>query len=157
VGLEVKLYSFVTTTLAACELSHLSWIHNSAFPYDATGWDIHVRCCSVIRSVLFPALWIHNAVSFPMKIQGIFLYKGPSIERVHRRRYRNRVTWVKTCRITLIKIGKSVPLQAWSSSEGSGKLRFLDYVTTAQDGGKVVCLTHRQLLPPTNAAGTHFC
>jgi len=39
--------------------------------------------------------------------------------------------------------GKSVPLQAWSGPEGSRKLRFSDFTTTAQDGGKVVSLTHR--------------
>jgi len=46
------------------------------------------------------------------------------------------------------KEGKSVPLQAWSGPEGSRKLRFPDYVTTAQDGGKVVSLTHRPLFTP---------
>ena len=44
--------------------------------------------------------------------------------------------------------GKAIPLQAWSGPEGSRKLRFPDYMTTAQDGGKVVSLTHRLLLPP---------
>ena len=44
--------------------------------------------------------------------------------------------------------GKSVPLQAWSGPEGSRKLRFPDYMTTAQDGGKVVSLTYRPPLPP---------
>ena len=29
--------------------------------------------------------------------------------------------------------GKAVPLQAWSGPEGSRKLRFPDFVTTAQD------------------------
>ena len=29
--------------------------------------------------------------------------------------------------------GKAVPLQAWSGPEGSRKLRFPDYMTTAQD------------------------
>jgi hypothetical protein len=52
---------------------------------------------------------------------------------------------------------KSVPLQAWSGSEGSRKLRFPDFVTTAQEGGKVVNLTHRPPLPPGNPPGTHFC
>jgi len=42
--------------------------------------------------------------------------------------------------------GKAVPLQAWTSPEGSRKLKFLDFVTTAQDGGKVVSLTHRPLV-----------
>jgi hypothetical protein len=55
------------------------------------------------------------------------------------------------------KRGKAVPLQAWSGPEGSRKLRFLDYMTTAQNGGKVVNLTHRPHLPPGNAPGTQFC
>ena len=50
--------------------------------------------------------------------------------------------------------GKAVPLQAQSGPEGSRKLRFPDFVTTAQDGGKVVSLTHRPPLPPRNTHGT---
>jgi len=42
---------------------------------------------------------------------------------------------------------KAFPLQAWSGPEGSRKLRFPDYMTTAQDGGKVVSLKHRPPLP----------
>ena len=53
--------------------------------------------------------------------------------------------------------GKVVPLQAWSGPEGSRKLRFPDFMTTAQDGGKVVSLPHRPPLPPGNAPATHFC
>jgi len=53
--------------------------------------------------------------------------------------------------------GKAVPLQAWTGPEGSRKLRFPDFVTTAQDGGKVVSLMHRPRLPPGNTPGTHFC
>ena len=44
--------------------------------------------------------------------------------------------------------GKSVPLQDRSGPEGSRILRFTDYVTTAQDDGKVVSFTYRPLLPP---------
>jgi hypothetical protein len=47
--------------------------------------------------------------------------------------------------------------RSWSGPEGSRKLRFPDYMTTAQDGGKLVSLTHRPLLPARNAPGTHFC
>ena len=43
--------------------------------------------------------------------------------------------------------GNAVPLQAWSDPEGSRKLKFPDFTTTAQEGGKVVSLTHRQPLP----------
>ena len=39
--------------------------------------------------------------------------------------------------------GKAVPLQAWSVPEGSRKLRFPDFMTTLQGGGKVVSLTQR--------------
>ena len=53
--------------------------------------------------------------------------------------------------------GKAVPLQAWSGPEGSRKLRFPDYMTTAQDGGKVVSRRHRPPLPQGNTPGTHFC
>ena len=53
--------------------------------------------------------------------------------------------------------GKAVPLQAWSGPEGSRKLRFPDCMTTAQDGGKVVSLTHQPPLHPGNAPGIHFC
>jgi hypothetical protein len=53
--------------------------------------------------------------------------------------------------------GKAVPLQAWSGTEGSRKLRFPDFTTTAQDGGKLVSLTHLPAISPLNSPGTHFC
>jgi hypothetical protein len=43
--------------------------------------------------------------------------------------------------------GKVFPLQAWSCPDNSRKLRFPDYLTTAQDVGKVVSLMHRPHLP----------
>ena len=52
---------------------------------------------------------------------------------------------------------KAFPLQAWSGPEGSKKLKFPDFMTTAQDGGKVVSHTHRPSLLPGNIPGTHFC
>jgi len=53
--------------------------------------------------------------------------------------------------------GKAVPLQAWSGPEGSSKLRSPNFMTTEQDGGKVISLTHRPPLPPGNTPDTHFC
>jgi hypothetical protein len=53
--------------------------------------------------------------------------------------------------------GKAVPLQAWGGPEGCRKLSFPDFMTTVQDGGKVVSLKHRPPLPPGNTTGTHFC
>jgi len=51
---------------------------------------------------------------------------------------------------------QAVPLQARSGPGGSRKLRIPDFVTTAQDGSKVVSLTHRPPLPPVNTPGTHL-
>ena len=68
------------------------------------------------------------------------------------------LTYLKkdTAWIILLKC-KAVPLQAWSGTEGFRKLTFPDFMTTAQDGDKVVSLTHRPPLPPGNTPGTHFC
>ena len=40
--------------------------------------------------------------------------------------------------------GKAVPLQACSGPEGSGKLRFPDYMTTAQDGAAPAAFAPRK-------------
>ena len=53
--------------------------------------------------------------------------------------------------------GKTDPSLAWSGPEDSKKLRFPDFVITAQDGGKAASLTRRPPLPPGNTLGTHFC
>jgi len=55
------------------------------------------------------------------------------------------------------KKGKAVPLQAQSGPEGSRKLSFPDFVTTAQDGGILSALRTGRLYPPRNTPGTHFC
>jgi len=53
--------------------------------------------------------------------------------------------------------GKAVPLKASSGPKGSRNLWFPDFMTTAQDGGRVFSLMHRPPLPPGNTPGTHFC
>jgi len=55
--------------------------------------------------------------------------------------------------------GQLLKLRQLFGPEFSRKLRFSDFVTTAQDGGKFVSLTHTQPLrvPPVNTPGTHFC
>ena len=53
--------------------------------------------------------------------------------------------------------GKAVLLLAWSGPEGSRKLSFPVFMTTAQDSGKIVSFPHQPPLPPGNAPGTHFC
>jgi hypothetical protein len=60
------------------------------------------------------------------------------------------------CTVHLLVI-KAVPLQAWGGLEGCRKLRFPDFLTTAQNDDKVVSLTHRPHLPRGNTPGIHFC
>ena len=50
--------------------------------------------------------------------------------------------------IILIHLKVISPITGPRCPEGSRKLRFPDYVTMAQDGGKVVSLTHRPLYTP---------
>jgi len=52
--------------------------------------------------------------------------------------------------------GKAVPLQACSDSEDSMKLRFPDFMTTAQNGGKVCQPYAPAAFTPGNATGTPF-
>jgi len=66
--------------------------------------------------------------------------------------YRNIINWIQSHLVGK----KAVPLQARKGPEGPRKLRFPDFVTTAQNASKVVSLTHRPPLPPGNIPGTHF-
>jgi len=43
--------------------------------------------------------------------------------------------------------GKAVPLQAWTGPEGSRKLRLPDFVTKAQDSGRLSALSTGRLYP----------
>jgi hypothetical protein len=48
---------------------------------------------------------------------------------------------------TFLVYGKAVLLQAWTGPEGSRKLRFPDFVTTAQNGGRLSALGTGRLYP----------
>jgi hypothetical protein len=52
---------------------------------------------------------------------------------------------------------KAVSLRAWSGPEGSRKLRFPAFMTTAQDGVSLSALSTGRIYPPGNSPGTHFC
>jgi len=85
---------------------------------------------------------------------GVDLARSPAVTTMYSKRH----SWVVRAEEARCSVkGKAVPLQAWSGPEGSRKLWFPDFMTTAQDGGNVVSLTHRPPLPPGNTPGTHFC
>ena len=72
-------------------------------------------------------------------------------------RLKKEYSYTSTPFFAFVDCKVKVPLQAWTGPEGSRKLRFPDFVITAQDGGKVVSLVHRPPLPTGNTPGTHFC
>ena len=52
--------------------------------------------------------------------------------------------------------GNEVPLQAWNLTEGSKKLKFPDFMTTAQDGGKVVSFYAPTAFTPGSVTNFHI-
>ena len=119
---------------------------------------------------------LHNRVGFqqmkatrqrkPQIAQGLRISRGVRIFTYKtgrsKRMGENCMTSVMMLTVHRVKMkkvhkGKSVPLQAWSGPEGSRKLRFPDFMTTAHGDGKFVSHTNRPHLPPVNPPGTHFC
>jgi len=49
--------------------------------------------------------------------------------------------------LIFISKGKAIPLQAWSGPGGSRKLRFPDFMTMAQGGGRLSALCTGRLYP----------
>ena len=66
--------------------------------------------------------------------------------------------YIYKCTINAVKKVNQSHYRPGQAQRVLRNLRFPDFVTTAQGGGKDVSLTHRpSLLPPGNTAGTHFC
>ena len=91
--------------------------------------------CFSSNNLIMPSLWSYRLTD---------LHFGGN---VHRLRFIHSSYWQV----------KAVPLQVWSGPEGSRKLRFPDFMTAAQEGGKVVSLRHRPHLHPGNSTGTPLC
>ena len=89
----------------------------------------------------------HLLIDVPLRSVSLVTCLVPASTHVHQKYFN----------ILCVGEGKSVLLQAWTGPEGSMNLGFPDYITTTQDGGKFVNLTHRPPLPPGNTPGTHFC
>jgi len=95
----------------------------------------------MLKNLFFENLTVHE-----IKLKHIVELERPQMAIWHVR----IACWITkpTDTHTQYKKDKAVPLQAWSGPEGSRKLRFPDFMTTAQDGGKVVSFTHRPPFSP---------
>jgi len=118
-------------------------------------WEIK-QGLGVMLKIIF---MFHNKRSVSI-VKTIWLMLFREIISVYCRSVQNahvQCVWAQCGIVLFCTLGRAVPLQAQSGPEGSRKLRFPDYMTTAQDGGKVVSPTHRLPLPTRNPLGTHFC
>ena len=106
--------------------------------------------CRLFGSLVVSASWNHKGLS--RSVYGIFVFYRV-IEYYVIIHIVKGETFVE---VVLKGKGKAVPLQAWSGPEGSRILRFPDFMTTAQGGGKVVSLTHRPLFTPRNCSCYSF-
>jgi len=110
-----------------------------------------VFCVFVLLCVLFLLLYIavsflhfhkftdHSCHPFALNKYHILSYKQNWTPRVHRRRHlKIHTDWSKD---------KAVPLQAWTGPECSRKLRLPDFVTTAQNGGRLSALRTGRIYP----------
>ena len=100
----------------------------------------------IIASALWQSTWqlrheaqhngrhTHNAVPYTLK----FTLHGKLNKKwnVIFQQWANRLRCNKDT--IYAKKGKATPLQAWNGPESCSNLRFPDFMTTAQDGGKVV-------------------
>ena len=104
------------------------------------------RMGSIAASTVWSSSKYHLFGSLTENLQGRHYANGKALQ--------NAVPMSSGMRPTVES--KAGPLQTQKGPEGSRKLRFPDYMTAAQDGGKV-SLMHRPPLPPGNTLGTHFC
>jgi hypothetical protein len=97
----------------------------------------------LFKTIIRPTVHVLEKCGLHYLIIGIY---QKCIGRPHANRIPSTIYFIKISPIT----GPRCP-------EGFRNLRFPDYVTMAQKGGKVVSLTYRPALPPENTPGTHFC
>ena len=135
---------FITAPTSAHHLS-LSWASSiqSIPPHPNTWWStlilsshLHLRLpsCQIFR---LEFQWIFNQPKvqptsiFTPTYSKLRFDKKSAIPCIFRLYFLSKCNYNK---------GKSVPFQAWTDPEGSRKLRFPHFVTTAQDGGRLSAL-----------------
>ena len=107
-------------------------------------------CVWILASAIRQANWILLCSHlWPVWLYRIFRhYFINSTIFEKKKKYRQKVCVLIICTSCVWNTtGKSVPLQAWSGPEGSRKLRFPGFMTTAQEGGKVASLSTGHIYP----------
>ena len=142
--------------------TYICWINKIMEHLEVSGavrplkWSLGVKW--LISFYIKKNFFFGNVVSFLLRlVWRKYLITNNGLNRITLLLYRKRGRFVKFC-VFKIKMTwwqmwskckrKAVPLQAWSDPEGCRKLRFPDFMTMAQDGCKVVSLTHRPPFPP---------
>ena len=113
----------------------------------------HIVICGLYGSTIFFSTLSHKRHDIEKKkswrklnmcfeILYSFLW-NPSHSNKSGRDMNTDVYW-SSCKVPIVHLycqtTTAVPSQAWTGPEGSRKLRFLDFVTTAQDGGRFSAL-----------------
>ena len=123
-------------------------------------WPNQLILCPFIHFTIFSPLLISSSSRFVRLFHSPFSYLGPYILLDVSAAYKNILNVVHTripvwrvverSHVVLLQLcvkGKAVPLEAWSGPESYRKLRFPDFVTTAQDGGRLSALRTGRLNP----------
>jgi len=118
--------------------------------YTICWWAFCKEKRSVMCIIILNSRWLKFCVKFkpPSIISFSCLSKGFSRLDAFLAWRRNQSRLTKRHDSLNILKGNAGPLQAWSGTKGSRELRFPDFMTSAQDGGKVVSPTLRPPLPP---------
>ena len=97
-------------------------------------------------------LYITGTTKYAWKLNSIWLDRLEGIRRRCERSFSIAIQLIPQCWLVLAAghvtgKGKAVPLQLWTGPEGFRNLRFPDFVTTAQDGGRLSALRTGRLYP----------
>jgi len=131
-------------TLQLHKKMEIFWLVGRLAASNASGWLVETSVC-----------WLRQRTRWRQRAGTVLLVADPDS------RIQTCIKWVRNSevsptacprrdtvhRIPVMFCVKTVPLQAWTGPEGSRKLRFPDFVTTAQYGGRLSALCTGRLYP----------
>ena len=105
-------------------------------PLGRVGWTNDRLCCRTKRTTFLSPCWYPSQADSQHLLQTKWQFY-----------YRFQTNHENTFAFPYRKLGKAAPLRAWTGPEGSRKSRFPDFVTMAQDGGRLSALHNGHLYP----------